>query len=196
MRSGSFTTVSDGIQEIEAADRATFRKWLEENHTTETAVWLIFWKKGSGRASIDWQDAVDEALCFGWIDSKAQSLDQNRYRQYWSVRKPGSTWSRINKDKVAELTAAGLMAPAGLAAVERAKEDGSWTILDGPEAGIVPDDLASAMDKAGVRSDFDQLAPGARKAILAWLVMAKRQATRAGRVHKTVEALQRGESPT
>ena len=191
---GSVTVMSD-IQEIEAPDRATFRKWLEENHATEQAVWLIFWKKGSGHPSIEWGEAVDEALCFGWIDSKVQSIDESRYRQYWTVRKPGSFWSRINKEKIAQLTAAGQMSPAGVAAVERAKEDGSWSILDGPEAGIVPEDLADAMDSAGVRDAYDTLTAGARKAILAWLVMARRESTRANRVTKTIEALQRTESP-
>jgi uncharacterized protein YdeI (YjbR/CyaY-like superfamily) len=192
---GSFTTVSDVIPEIEARNRDEFRKWLEENHKKQDAVWLILWKKGSGRPSIAWSDAVDVALCFGWVDSKVQAIDAERYRQYWTVRKPGSTWSKINKEKIARLTAAGLMTPAGLAAVERAKQNGSWTILDGPEAGIVPEDLSTAMAEAGVHATFDQLTPGGRKAILAWLVMAKREATRAGRIKKTIEALERGESP-
>lgn len=187
--------MSDGIPEIEAPDRAAFRSWLQDNHATEQAVWLIFWKKGSGHESIEWSDAVDEALCFGWIDSKVQSLDDRRYRQYWTVRKPGSVWSKINKEKIARLTASGQMNPAGLAAVERAKQDGSWTILDGPEAGIVPDDFAAAMSAAGVRETYDAFTFGARKAILAWLVMAKREATRANRMSKTIEALERGKSP-
>ncbi len=187
--------MSDETNEIEAPDRTAFRKWLEENHASEQAVWLVFWKKDSGRPSIEWSDAVDEALCFGWIDSKVQSIDKDRYRQYWTVRKPGSVWSKINKEKIAQLTAEGRMAPAGIAAVERAKQDGSWTILDGPEAGIVPEDLATAMDQAGVREAYDSFTFGAQKAILAWLVMAKREATRANRIGKTIEALGRGESP-
>lgn len=187
--------MSDDVQEIESTDRAAFRRWLEENHATERAVWLVFWKKGSGRQSIEWSDAVDEALCFGWIDSKVQSLDEQRYRQYWTVRKPGSVWSRINKEKIAELVASGLMAPAGLAAVERAQQDGSWTILDGPEAGIVPDDLAKAMDGAGARATYDSFTIGAQKAILTWLVTAKRDTTRNNRIAKTIEALAQGKSP-
>ena len=187
--------MSNEIQEIEAPDRATWRAWLQQHHSSAQAVWLVFWKKGSGRASIEWSAAVDEALCFGWIDSKVQSIDKHRYRQYWTVRKPGSVWSKINKEKIAELTAAGLMTPPGLAAVERAKEDGSWSTLDGPEAGIVPDDLAAAMDAAGVRSVYDSFTFGAQKAILAWVVMAKRDTTQANRIAKTVEALNRGDHP-
>ena len=124
-----------------------------------------------------------------------QSLDEERYRQYWTVRKPGSIWSKINKDKIAALTAAELMHPAGIAAVERAKADGSWTILDGPEAGIVPADFAEAMDQAGVRSTFDGFSRSKRKSILGWLAMAKREATRTDRMAKTIEALERGETP-
>ena len=187
--------MSNEIREIEAPDRAAFRRWLEDNHATEPAVWLIFWRKGSGRPSIEGSEAVDEALCFGWIDSKVQSIDENRYRQYWTLRKAGSVWSKINKEKIRALTDAGLMAPAGLAAVERAKQDGSWTILDGPEAGIVPGDFAVAMDQAGVRETYDSFTFGTRKAILAWLVMAKRDATRANRIAKTIEALGQGKSP-
>lgn len=187
--------MSNAINEIEAIDATAFRTWLEENHASATGVWLIFWKKNSGHRSIEWSDAVDQALCFGWVDSKVQSLDDKRYRQYFSVRKPGSGWSKINKAKIAELTRTGQMMPAGLAVVERAKMDGSWTMLDGPEAGIVPDDLGAALDGAGVREAFDSLTVGGRKAILAWLVMAKREATRASRIEKTIAALRKGKSP-
>jgi uncharacterized protein YdeI (YjbR/CyaY-like superfamily) len=183
------------IAEIEAAHADSFRRWLVDNYDNATAVWLIFWRKKSGRPSIEWGDAVDQALCFGWIDSKVQSLDEHRYRQYFSPRKVGSGWSRINKDKISRLEAAGLMAPAGLAVVERAKADGSWTLFDGPEAGIVPDDLAAAMDAAGVRRTYDELTNGARKAILAWMVTAKRETTRVARINKTVAALHEGRSP-
>jgi uncharacterized protein YdeI (YjbR/CyaY-like superfamily) len=192
---GRFTTVSEEVVEIEAGNADEFRAWLQVNHVTSPAVWLIFWKKDSGHPSVEWGDAVDQALCFGWVDSKVQSLDEQRYRQYFSVRKPGSGWSKINKDKIERLTATGQMAPAGVAAVNRAKDDGSWAMLDGPEAGIVPDDLAAALDGAGVRSAYEELTPGGRKAILAWLVMAKRETTRANRIAKTIESLAAGESP-
>lgn len=191
----SVATVSDDVPQIEAQDAGEFRRWLSTNHETSRAVWLVYWKKDSGHPSIEWSEAVDQALCFGWIDSKAQSVDENRFRQYFTVRKSGSIWSKINKDNVARLDAAGLMTPAGTAAVERAKADGSWTILDGPEAGVVPDDLADAMEEAGVRDTFDGLTAGRRKAILGWLVMAKREATRSERIEKTITALRSGEAP-
>lgn len=187
--------MSEEVAAIEARDAAELRAWLQVNHVTSPAVWLIFWKKDSGYPSIDWGDAVDQALCFGWVDSKVQSLDEQRYRQYFSVRKPGSGWSKINKDKIERLTATGQMAPAGVAAVDSAKADGSWAMLDGPEAGIVPDDLAAALDNAGVRSAYEDLTPGGRKTILTWLVMAKRETTRSNRIAKTIESLAKGESP-
>jgi uncharacterized protein YdeI (YjbR/CyaY-like superfamily) len=187
--------VSNEIEEIDLRDAAAFRAWLSQNHANAPAVWLIFWKKNTGYPSTDWGDAVDQALCFGWVDSKVQSLDDKRYRQYFSVRKPGSGWSKINKDKIARLTEAGQMMPAGIVAVERAKADGSWSILDGPEAGIVPEDLSAALDASGVWEAFDALTVGGRKAILTWLVMAKRDATRANRINKTIAALAEGNSP-
>ena len=187
--------MSDDIAQIEAESSAVFRSWLEEHHETEPALWLIFWKKGSGHPSIQWSEAVDVALCFGWVDSKVQTLDDKRYRQYFSPRRPRSGWSRINKEKIRELAAAGLIAPAGLAAIDRAKEDGSWNLFDGPEAGVVPDDLAAALDTAAVRETFDSLTKGNRKAILSWLVMAKRPQTRANRIAKTITSLKKGEPP-
>lgn len=187
--------MSEENPQIEAKTGAEFRSWLEVNHATAAAVWLVFWRKDSGHPSIEWGEAVDQALCFGWIDSKVQRLDGERYRQHFSVRRPGSGWSKINKDKIAHLLEDGMMAPAGVAAVDRAKEDGSWSLFDGPEAGVVPDDLGTAIDAANVRSAFNDLTPGGRKAILAWLVMAKRETTRINRISKTVEALRNGESP-
>jgi uncharacterized protein YdeI (YjbR/CyaY-like superfamily) len=187
--------VSNEVAEIEATNAAAFRTWLADNHATATSVWLVFWKKDSGHPSINWGAAVDQALCFGWIDSKVQSLDDKRYRQYFSVRKPGSGWSKVNKDKIARLTKEGMMAPAGATAVTRAKTDGSWTILDGPEAGFVPEDLDAALDEAGVRTAYDALTTGGRKAILAWLVMAKRETTRVSRIEKTIASLRKGEAP-
>ena len=107
-----------------------FRAWLETNHRDAHAVWLMYWKKDSGRPSLTWSQAVDEALCFGWIDSKVQSVDDDRHVQYFARRRPRSAWSRINKEKVERLVADGRMSDAGTAVIDRAKADGSWTVLD------------------------------------------------------------------
>ena len=187
--------MSAEVPHVEAAGAAEFRAWLRDHHDTAQAAWLVLWKKRSGHRSIELGEAIDQALCFGWVDSKSQSIDDDRYRVYFSVRKAGSVWSSVNKEKITRLTAEGAMAPAGTTAVERAKADGSWTILDGPEAGVVPNDLAGAMEAAAVRDAYEALTFGAKKAILTWLVMAKRRQTRNARIDKTVAALREGRSP-
>jgi uncharacterized protein YdeI (YjbR/CyaY-like superfamily) len=158
-------------------------------------VWLVFYKKGSGTLSITRSEAVDEALCSGWIDSKVRRIDDDRYEQYFSRRKPGSPWSAPNKRKVTALEAADRIQPAGRAAIERAKRDGSWSILDEAEALIVPGDLASALAARDARGHFDRLAPGTRRGILQWIVLARRPATRRRRIERTAGAAARGEAP-
>jgi len=187
--------VADDIERINAADGDEFRRWLADHHDTADAVWLLYYKKESGRPSIAWPEAVDQALCFGWIDSKVRSIDDERYEQYFCRRKPGSPWSRINKEKVAELTAAGLMEPAGQAAIDRAKGDGSWSMLDDAEAGIVPDDLAAALDESGGRDAFDGFTDAQRRGLLAWILFAKRADTRHRRIATIAEAAAEGRRP-
>ena len=186
------------IPQISAPDAAAWRDWLAANHDTADAVWLIMYKKGSGRPSVAWEDAVDEALCFGWIDSKVQKVDAVSYRQYWTRRKPNSVWSKINKDKIQRLTAEGRMTPAGLATVAVAKENGSWTIIDGPEAGIVPDDLAAALAAAGpvAEATFGAFSPSVKRGALYWLVSAKRPETRARRIADIAGRAAEGKKPT
>lgn len=188
--------MADDIERITAADPGELRAWFEANHDRVDAVWLVYYKKGSGRPSVDWPQAVEQALCFGWIDSKVRSLDDDRYEQYFTRRKPGSHWSRVNKEKVAELSAAGLIAPAGQAAVDRAKADGSWTMLDEVEAGVVPDDLAAALDTAGARDAFDGFTDAQRRGLLAWILFAKRADTRARRIAEIAAAAAEGRRPT
>ena len=107
-----------------------WRAWLQENHDTENAVWVIFYKNKSQNPIISWSDAVDEALCFGWIDSIAKPIDEEKFMRFFSRRKPKSVWSRINKQKVERLISAGLMTKKGIESIEVARENGSWTILD------------------------------------------------------------------
>ena len=177
----------DDAPEVFAEDRATWRAWLEANHATAPAAWLVGWRRGHG-PQLDYGEAVEEALCFGWVDSKGQVLDERRSRLYFAPRKAGSGWARSNKERVEHLIAAGLMRPAGLAVIERAQADGTWTILDSVEAGIVPDDLAAALAAVPpARANFDAFPPGARKQILAWIATAKRPETRAARIRETAE---------
>lgn len=177
--------------EVVAKDRAAWRRWLERNHATSAGVWLLVGKKGSGIASVTYEEAVEEALCFGWIDAKGTRLDDTRYRQWMTPRRRGSGWAASNKARVERLIAEGRMAPAGLAAIEAAKADGSWTKLDASTSLEVPPDLASAMGAyPDARRHFDAFPPGARRAIIYWIASAKRPETRAKRVQQTAELAQ------
>lgn len=165
-----------------------WRKWLENNHLTQDAVWLVYYKKGSGKASITWSDAVDVALCFGWIDSKKVKINEESSKQFFSKRKPKSTWSKINKRKIQTLMDKGLMTEAGIKSIETAKENGSWTILDEVENLIVPDDLKAALEEKPTAKEFyNSLSKSMRKAILLWITGAKRPETRQNRIAETVE---------
>ena len=145
-------------------------------------MWLISWKSATGKPAVGYDEAVEEALCFGWVDSLQRSIDDERSIQRFSPRKPKSRWSRSNKERVERLTAEGLMAPAGLAAIENAKETGAWTELDAVEEMIVPDDLAAAFtEHPGSREHWDDFPDGVKKRILLWLLDAKRPETRAKR---------------
>lgn len=179
--------------QIEAKDRAAWRRWLERNHATSDGVWLVIAKKASGLASVTQVEAVEEALCFGWIDAKANRLDDRRWKQWMGRRKPGSGWSAVNKRRVERLIAEGRMAPAGLAAIEAAKADGSWSKLDASHALTVPADLARALrafPNAGAR--FDAFPPSSRRAILEWIDAAKRPETRARRIEETARLAEDG----
>ena len=175
-------------------DRAQWRAWLETNHQSRDFIWLIFHKVGSSGRSIDYESAVLEALCFGWIDSKVQRIDDERYQQFFSVRKPTGNWNGLNKRRVARLQKEGLMTEAGLEAIAIAKENGAWDFLDDVEAMVVPDDLAEAFTPEG-RAAFDEFSNTKKQGILFWVKQAKREATRADRIAKTVDAAARGETP-
>lgn len=181
---------------IEFADRAGWRAWLDRNSESSQGVWLAIGKKGNPITSLMYEDAVEEAVRFNWIDSMAQALDDARYRQMFTPRKPGSEWSRSNKERVQRLTEAGMMTPIALAAVEAAKADGSWSALDDVEDLVVPDDLAAALDaEPEAAANFASFTDSARKAILYWIATAKREETRARRIGKTVEAVAEGRPP-
>ena len=188
------SSVND-YERVTAATAGEWRSWLAANHDTSPGVWLVFFKKNSGTPSVEWGDAVDEALCFGWIDSKVQSIDEARYEQYFTRRKPTSPWSRLNKDKIAQLIAADRLEAAGYRTIEVAKENGSWSLLDDAEALIVPDDLAAAFADDVARRFFDELPPSTRRNILAWIMLAKREDTRARRIAATAAAAARQERP-
>ena len=176
----------DGRPMLHPADRAAWRAWLAANHERPTGIWLVMDRSGTNPTAVDYVSAVEEALCFGWIDSKVVKVDATRTLQWFSPRRPRGTWARTNKDRVARLTAAGLMTPAGLAVIEEAKRSGTWTLLDDVEDLVVPDDLAAAFEASPPsRANWDAFSRSARRGILVWIVQAQRPETRAKRIAET-----------
>ena len=166
--------------------RAAWREWLAQNHTRTEGVWFISYKKAAGRPRVEYEAAVEEALCFGWIDSKGNKLDDERAMLWFAPRKPRTGWSRPNKQRVERLLAAGLMAPAGLAKIEAAKQDGSWYALDAVEDLVVPPDLAAALARYDqAEQNFSAFPRSVKRGILEWIANAKQPATRAKRVEET-----------
>lgn len=182
-----FMETYNGIPAFYATDRAAWRRWLEENHQSEKSVWLIIYKKESGIRSVYYPEAVDEALCFGWIDSKANKRDEVSYYQYFAQRTPKSNWSRVNKEKVARLLEQGLMTKAGLRMIELAKEKGTWTALDDVENLRLPDDLQARFDGNELAfRHWSQFSRSVKRGILEWILNAKRPETRQKRLEETV----------
>lgn len=166
-----------------------WRQWLDENHLSRRSVWLVFYTKKSDIPSLSWSEAVDEALCFGWIDSTRKTIDDSSYMQFFTKRKPKSNWSKVNKEKVKQLSESGRMTEAGLACVEVAKQNGSWTILDEVEDLIIPNDLEIAFDKHnGSRDYFLSLSKSTRKIILGWIILVRKPETRKKRIAEVVES--------
>jgi uncharacterized protein YdeI (YjbR/CyaY-like superfamily) len=165
-----------------------------ENHLRTSGVWLVSYKKATGKPRFDYGDAVEEALCFGWVDSKPNKLDEERTLLWFAPRKPGTGWSRPNKLRIERMIQAGLMVEAGLRKVERAKLDGSWTKLDAVEDLQVPDDLRHALDALPLAvQNFDAFPRSAKRGILEWIANAKTPATRAKRVAETARLASQNE---
>jgi uncharacterized protein YdeI (YjbR/CyaY-like superfamily) len=171
------------IETFYPSNKQEWRDWLEVNHDTKLSIWVIFYKKSSNIPTITWSESVDEALCYGWIDSVKKSIDSEKSIQFFSRRKPNSTWSKINKEKVKSLIEIGKMTEAGLKCIEIAKQNGTWTILDEVEELIIPKDLESAFDNLpGSMEFFQSLTKTSRKVMLQWIVMAKQNETRQKRI--------------
>ncbi len=177
------TTDKKEVPEFCPKSQADWRRWLQKNHQSANAVWLIYYKKKSPGHNLTWSEAVDEALCFGWIDSVKKTLDEERAIQYFSKRKPNSGWSKINKAKIEQLIQDNKMMPAGFECIEKAKQNGSWLLLDTVEALIIPKDLLQAFKiHPGAKAYFTGLKKSEQKIILHWVVTAKRPETRAKRI--------------
>ncbi|QDL55646.1 YdeI/OmpD-associated family protein [Rhodoferax aquaticus] len=166
--------------------REEWRAWLQQNHALATGVWLVSFKKATGKPRIEYDEAVTEALCFGWVDSKPNKLDDERTVLWFAPRKPGSGWSRPNKRRIEQMVQAGRMAEAGLRKVEQAKLDGSWSKLDAVENLEVPDDLHSALTALpDALKNFEAFPRSAKRGILEWIGNAKTATTRSKRINET-----------
>lgn len=174
--------------------QAKFRAWLDKNHAKAPEIWVKLAKKGSGIKSVNYQEAVEVALCYGWIDGLARKLDEDFYGQRFTPRRAKSKWSKINRTKVEQLIKDGKMKPAGLAEIERAKADGRWdAAYDSPSTMDVPDDLRLELEKKPrARRFFETLNKSNRFAVLYQIHDAKRPETRARRIAKFVEMFNEG----
>ncbi len=182
-------TLYENLELLEPSTREQWSAWLAANHAASKGVRLAIGKKGNPVSTLYYEDAVLEALRYGWIDSTTQKLDEHRYQVLMTPRKPTSVWSVSNKERVERLTAAGLMEPPGQAAVDAAVANGSWNSLDEIDALTVPPELAAALDETpGAAAFFAGLSDSAKRQALYWIGSAKRPETRANRIAEVVSA--------
>lgn len=177
-------------EDVQVESRAQWRAWLAAHAAEGQGCWLVYPRRGA----VAYEELVEEALCVGWVDGQARRVDEDRTALLMTPRRPGSGWARTNKERVARLEAAGRMQPAGRAVVQRAQQDGSWSLLDTAEALEEPPDLTAALDaQPPARAQWDAFPPSARKLMLTWVATAKRPQTRAARVAAVADGAARGE---
>ena len=178
---------SESIPTFCPKSQKDWRAWLRKNHKSSQSVWLILYKKSANTPTVNWSDAVDQALCFGWIDGKRLSMSDEKFMQFFSKRKPKSTWSKINKEKVERLIQKRLMTKAGYEAIELSKQNGSWNVLDDVEDLKIPKDLEDAFkSNAGTKKVFLSTSPSIKKLLLTKLMFAKRPETRKTRIAEII----------
>lgn len=179
------------FERVQVESRAELRAWLQANHTRAESIWLVTLKKHVVGRYVSWDEVVGEALCFGCVDSLPRKLDADRSMLLLSPRHPGSPWSRLNKQRVEKLLAAGLMEPPGLAAIEQAKQDGSWAVYDEIEDLVIPADLAEVLtENVTAARHFYAFSVSSKKGLLWWIKSAKRPAARSKRIAETVRLAQ------
>lgn len=181
-------------KELHPRNLQQWRSWLKANHQSAKNVWLVLHKKSSPGPGIDYAQAVEEALCFGWIDSKPQKKDNHTYLLYFAERKGGSVWSKLNKQRISRLIKDGRMTPAGIKKIEAAKADGTWSTLDPVDTLQIPQHLAKALSKnKKALNYFNAFPPGIKKQLVYWVLSAKRDETRASRIKEIVSKAARNE---
>lgn len=187
----------DDAPEVHPTSRTEWRAWLVEHHESGDGVWLVSFKKGTGKQQVSYEEAVEEALCFGWIDSTQKTIDAERNKLLFTPRRRSSGWARSNKERVQRLIEQGLMTPAGLRVVEQAKRDGSWALLDSIEDLKIPPDLSAALaELPGAEENFTGFSASARRAALWWIATARRPETRARRIAETARRAAEGRTVT
>ena len=189
-------TLSDTYQQFQPVTRSAWRMWLATNHAEARGVWVVLWKKAAGKAGPTYDDIVEEALCFGWIDGLRHTVDDERSALMCTPRKPRSAWAATNKERVQRLIAEKKMQSSGLAAIEEAKRNGAWGRLEQADAGQVPDDLAKALAKNRLaQQHWDAFPPSVRKWFIGWVTSAVRPDTRLRRIEGTVKQSKQNERP-
>jgi len=179
--------IMDNVKTFRAKTRKAWRKWLEKNHTKEKSVWLIMYLKDSNVPSVNYAEAVEEALCFGWIDSVRKKRDAESSVQFFSRRKPKSYWSKLNRERVEKLSKQGLITPAGQTVIDVAKTNGAWTALGDVEKIVIPSDLKKRFSRnVKAYRNFEAFPPSSKKIILVWILNAKTPETRRKRIKETV----------
>jgi uncharacterized protein YdeI (YjbR/CyaY-like superfamily) len=182
------------MKQLYIKNRKQWRDWLRQNHDKSKGIWLVFHKKHTGKSTLEYSEVVEEALCFGWIDSIVKKIDDEKYVRKITPRKAGSRWSGLNKKRVAKLRKQGLMTEAGMGKVREAKESGQWNKPDRSQMGIdIPKELLRALaNNKKAKKFFDQLAFSYQKQFIGWIAVAKRQKTKEQRVRESIALLEQG----
>jgi uncharacterized protein YdeI (YjbR/CyaY-like superfamily) len=184
------------VNSFYAKDRQALREWFEENHATSNGIWLVYDKNSSGKRMLTYDDIVEEAISFGWIDSVTRTLNDRQAMQYLSPRRPKSPWSKLNKDRVEKLIKENLMTESGMHIIERSKKDGSWNIYDAIENLEVPEDLKTELSNNRVaQKNFENFSNSNKKQILWYIASAKRPETRARRIKQIIEEAEKNNNP-
>jgi uncharacterized protein YdeI (YjbR/CyaY-like superfamily) len=184
------------IKTLTPKSAGIWRAWLAKNHHSDETIWVAVSKKDAVKPTLSQSEAVDEALCYGWIDGTARSLDENYFLQSFSKRKPKSVWSKINKEKVSRFIKEGRMAQPGMESISAAKANGYWSILDDVEALVIPADLKAALEKnPAANTYFNALSRSAKKQLLQWIVLAQRPETRQKRIQEIATAAAENKKP-
>jgi len=183
------------MKQVYVKTRNEWREWLNQNHDKSSGIWLVFYKKQTGKPTLEYDDAVEEALCFGWIDSIIKKIDDEKYVRKVTPRKAVSRWSELNKKRITNLTKQGLMTDVGIAKVKEAKVSGLWDKPDRPQISFdIPKELENALAKnRKAKNFFDQLAPSYQKQFINWIAVAKRLETKERRLRESIALLEQGE---